>query len=399
MMAIGNAATLPRLQGDATQRGIAGRLRAILALFALTLLAACGNIVPRGGDVPSASNGTPGLPATGVDRHKVALLLPVSGRDGDVGRNLVNAARLALADTKNQTINLRVYDTATGAGGAAQRAVAEGNKLILGPLRGDNVVAVAQYARPAGVPIISFSNDIGVAGRDVFLMGHLPGQSIERIVRYARSQGKVNFAGIVTKNVYGQRAMSDLARAVRDSGGRLVRIEEISGSRSSIDTAARNLGRSGQIDAVLIAAGGKTALAAMPALRKNGLGNAKILGTDRWNVASSLAGSSAAYGAWFASVADGLYNQYAGKYRARYGKSPIRLSSLGYDSILLVARAAQDWPTNGRFPVSRLTDAGGFIGIDGAFRFMPNGMSERKLEVQEIRTGQFVTIDAAPKGF
>lgn len=399
---MGNAAVSPLLQGMGSTpagRCISARLRGCLALFALTLLAACGNVVPRGGDMPSVSSGTPGIPATGVNQHRVALLLPTSGRDGDVGRTIENAARLALTDTKNQTIRLTTYDTAAGADKAAQRAVADGNKLILGPLRGDNVVPVSNYARPAGVPIISFSNDVGVAGRNVFLMGHLPGQSIDRIVRYARSRGVVNFGGIVTRDVYGQRAMSNLASSVRNAGGRLVKVEEISASDASINAATRSLDQAGPIDAVLIAAGGRTALQSMKALDRNGLADVQVLGTDRWNVAGSLANNPAAYGAWFASVADGLYNQYAGKYRAQFGRTPIRLSSLGYDSILLVARASQNWPTNGAFPTATLTDAGGFIGIDGAFRFLPNGLSDRRLEVQEVRSGQFVTIDAAPKSF
>lgn len=380
-------------------RAVWVKLRLFLGLCAISLLAACQTIVPRG-EAPQGTAVDPNnVVASDATRHRVALLLPVSGADGDVGQSIANATTLALLDTKNTSIRMTTYDTAQGVTAAAQKAVADGNKLILGPLRGDNVVSVARYARPAGIPIISFSNDIGVAGRDVFLMGHLPGQSIERIVKYARSRGIVNFGGIVTKNVYGQRAMSNLASSVRAAGGRLVSVQEIGRTRSSIDAAARQLGRLGNIDAVLIAAGGRTAMATIPSVRKHGLISAKILGTDRWNVEGSLAGNNSAHGAWFASVADGLFSQYATNYRNRFGKAPIRLSSLGYDSVLLVARVAQNWKVGSRFPTERLTDKGGFIGIDGAFRFLPNGLSDRMLEVQEIRPGQFVTIDAAPKAF
>ena len=45
------------------------------------------------------------------------------------------------------------------------------------------------------------------------------------------------------------------------------------------------------------------------------------------------------------------------------------------------------------------TDPQGFIGVDGAFRFMPNGLTERMLEVQEIQSGKFVTISPAPTQF
>ncbi|MEE9433600.1 MAG: penicillin-binding protein activator [Sphingorhabdus sp.] len=382
---------------------VRGGAKKLFALGMLALLAACQSVVPRGGEapttVPTATPDPANVVASDSDRHLVALLLPVTGPDGDVGRSIANATTLALLDTRNTTVRMTTYDTALGVEAAALKAVADGNKLILGPLRGDNVVKVANIARPANVPIISFSNDIGVAGRNVFLMGHLPSQSIDRVVRYARARGMTRFGGIVTKNVYGQRALSNLTLAVRNAGGRLVGIQEIDGSRASVDAATRRLGAAGQVDAVLIAAGGRQALAIIPSVRSHGMANSRILGTDLWNVSGALAGKKTAHGAWFASVADGLYSQYASKYRTRFGVAPLRLSSLGYDAVLLTARVAQNWQVGTRFPVKRLTDKGGFIGIDGAFRFMPNGLSERMLEIQEIRPGKFVTIDAAPKAF
>jgi branched-chain amino acid transport system substrate-binding protein len=375
-------------------QALASGVKRLFALAMLIMLAAC-TAIPRGGDGPP-----PVVTPDPLDSlHRVALLLPVTGPDGDVGQSIANATTLALADTKVTNVRLITYDTAQGVAAATRRAVADGNKLILGPLRGDNVIEAAAIARPAGVPIISFSNDIGVAGQNVFLLGHLPNQSIDRVVRYAKAQGLNRFGAVVSSNVYGQRAQSSLTSAVRNAGGVLVGVQESDGSVASADAAARRLGQMGQIDAVLIADSGRAAVVAVPSLRRNGLRNAKILGTDLWNIDGTLANSSPMYGAWFASVSDTLYNQYATKYRARFGRAPLRLSSLGYDSVLLVARVARDWRPGSRFPVSQLTDPQGFIGVDGAFRFMANGQTERMLEVQEIQSGKFVTVSAAPTQF
>ena len=375
-------------------QAIASRLRKLAALAMLSVLAAC-SAIPRGGQGPA-----PVVTPDPVDTlHRIALLLPVTGPDADVGQSIANATALAMADTKVTNIRIITYDTALGVDAAARRAIADGNKLILGPLRGDNVLEAAAVARPAGIPIISFYNDVGVAGQNVFLLGHLPQQSIERVVRYARGQGMVRFGGIVSKNVYGQRASSNLTNSVRAAGGTLVGIQEIDGSAASVDAATRRLATLGQIDAVLIADSGRVAMATVPSLRKHGLRAAKVLGTDLWNIDGSLAKSPPMYGAWFASVSDTLYNQYATKYRARFAKAPLRLSSLGYDSVLLVARVARDWRPGTKFPVSQLIDSQGFIGVDGSFRFMANGLTERQLEVQEIRAGDFVTISAAPTAF
>lgn len=375
----------------AQPQALAGQLKKLLMLASVILLAAC-STVPRSKAPLVVADPSDGM-------HRVALLLPVTGPDAEVGQSIANATALALADTKVTNIRMVTYDTGLGVAAATQRAIADGNKVILGPLRGDNVIEVAEIARQAGVPIISFSNDVGVAGQNVFLLGHLPNQSIERVVLYAKSKGMNRFAGVVASNVYGQRAQSNLTTAVRAAGGVLVGIQETNGTAASADAAARRLAQLGTIDAVLIADNGRAAITTVPALRRSGLRTAKILGTDLWNIDGALAGSSPLYGAWFASVSDTLYTQYAAKYRARFGKAPLRLSSLGYDSVLLVARVARDWRPGTRFPIGQLTDPQGFIGVDGAFRFNPNGMTDRMLEVQEIQAGKFVTVSAAPSQF
>jgi branched-chain amino acid transport system substrate-binding protein len=377
---------------------------AVLALLMLMLLAACSSVIPKGGQnaggpPPVVTPDTGNVVAGDNDRHRIALLLPVTGPDAEVGQSIANATTLALLDTRNSNIRMTTYDTALGVDAAARRAVADGNRLILGPLRSDDVIAVANVATPAKVPVISFSNDIGAAGKNVFLMGHLPNQSIDRVVKYAKAQGQTRFGGIVSKDVYGQRASSNITNSVRSVGGTLVSIQEIDGSTASIDAATKKLAAAGAMDAVIVADGGRVALATVPALRKNGIKTAKILGTDRWNVDSSLGANAMMRGAWFAAVPDSRYRQYAGMYTTRFGKAPMRISSLGYDSVLLVARVAQNWKIGTAFPVGRLTDPEGFIGIDGAFRFFANGQSERMLEVIEVQAGKNATIDAAPGSF
>jgi hypothetical protein len=134
-------------------------------------------------------------------------------------------------------------------------------------------------------------------------------------------------------------------------------------------------------------------------VRKNGGATARQLGTELWNTDTALAASPVLRGAWFASVSDGLYRQLATKYRARYGSAPFRLSSLGYDSVLLTVRIAKDWKPGAPFPATRLRDPGGFSGIDGAFRFNRAGVAERALEVNEVGAGASAVIDPAPRSF
>lgn len=376
-------------------------------LAVAAILSACSTVVPRtappvAGPAVIAPRPfepviTPGLP-TDNEHHMVALLVPMSGTNGAVGRSIANATQLALLDTDNAELRVTTYDTATGAAAAAQKAIDEGAQLILGPLLAEDVRAVMPVAKRAGVALISFSNDISLAGSGAYMMGYSPAQSIERVIDYARGQGITTYGGLVANGVYGQRASTAFLRAVEDARGQVISLQTYDRTAASIAGAAARLGKSGSVGAVLIVDDGAAAAGVVPLMRRTEPG-ARVLGTERWNNESAVAAKPALNGAWFASVPDTLYRQYATKYRARFGAAPYRLSSMGYDAVLLTIRIARDWPIGRAFPEDRLRDKGGFAGIDGAFRFGRDGFAERALEVQEVRGGTTVTISPAPSGF
>lgn len=369
-------------------------------------LAACQSIVPKG-EAPTAPPAptrptgpevVQGLP-TDATRHRVALLAPMSGPNAGVGQSIANATTLALMDTRTDKVRITTYDTATGAAAAAQKALADGNRLILGPLLAEDARIVGPIAARANVPVISFSNDASIAGDGVYAMGYAPAQSIDRVVGYAREKGLSRFGALVPRGVYGERAGNALLRAVQQAGGTVVSMQTFDRSPASITAAVKKLQASSSYDALLIADSGRVAIQVAPIVRKNGGATARLLGTELWNTDATLAASPVLRGAWFASVSDALYNQLAGKYRARFGSAPFRLSSLGYDAVLLTVRIAQDWRPGTPFPAARLRDSGGFSGIDGAFRFGRSGVAERALEVNEVGAGAVSVVDPAPRGF
>jgi len=81
----------------AQPQALAGQIKKLLVLASVVLLAAC-STVPRS-KAPVAVEPSDGM-------HRVALLLPVTGPDADVGQSIANATALALADTKVTNIRL-----------------------------------------------------------------------------------------------------------------------------------------------------------------------------------------------------------------------------------------------------------------------------------------------------
>jgi ABC-type branched-subunit amino acid transport system substrate-binding protein len=372
--------------------------------FAL-VLAGCGAVVPKGhgpateAPPPKRPTGPVGALPEDLERQRVALLVPLTGTNAAVGQSIANAANLALLDTGGRKVRITTYDTSVGAAAAARRAAAEGAKLFLGPLLAEDVRAVAPVARQAGIPVIAFSNDTTVAGNGVFLMGFTPNQSIDRIVRYARSKGAVRFAALAPTGLYGRSASTSMIKIVEAAGGKMVALENYDRAAPSIKAATQKLTAEADFDALLIADSGRIAVQIVPLVRKGGDITAHIMGTDLWNAESGLAAEPALNGAWFASVSDVLYRQLVTKYQARFGRPPYRFASLGYDAVLLTVRIAKDWKIGDSFPARLLSASDGFSGVDGAFRFGDNGVAERSLEVRQIGPGGLIVVSPAARGF
>ena len=336
-----------------------------------------------------------------IERHRVALLVPLSGPNAGVGKSLANATQLAILDTNTDAIRITTYDTAGpgGAANAAKQAIADGNKLILGPLLAEEAREVGPIARAANVPVLSFSNDASAAGDGVYLLGFSPSQSIERVVNYAKQNGITQFAGLIPTGLYGERASTAFVTAVRNAGGTITVMETYDGRPGSMTSAITKIGRS-PFQAILIAGGSNGAVTAVPIIRRGTSGKtARILGPELWNSDSGIGSNVSLNGAWFASVPNGYYRTYAVKYRTRFGAAPYRLSTLGYDAVLLTVRISRDWKPGTDFPERRLTDRDGFAGLDGAFRFGRDGVAERALEVQEVGAGSTKTVSPAPPNF
>ena len=122
------------------------RWLATTGLLFTMVLASCSRVVPKGGrPAPAAPKPEAQSEIAPKDqpRHRVAVLVPLSGPNAGVGQSIANAASMALIDTSNKSIRMTTYDTATGAAAAAKRALADGNRLFLGPLLSDDVSAIA----------------------------------------------------------------------------------------------------------------------------------------------------------------------------------------------------------------------------------------------------------------
>ena len=338
----------------------------------------------------------------GNGQVKVGLVLPMSatGNAGVAAQSMKNAAEMALAEFQNPNIQLLIKDDSGSPQGAqqgAQQAVDEGAEIILGPLFAMSVPPTAQVARSRNISIIAFSTDSSIAGPGVYLLSFLPESDVNRIVDYSASIGKKSFAALVPDNAYGNVVEVAFKQAAARKGGRVVAFEKYGADRAA---PARNVAQAlGQADALLLADDGDSVVATADALTAAGanLRNIQLLGTGLWDNPRVFANASLQGGLYAAPDPAG-FRAFAGRYRQRYGGEPVRTATLAYDAVALVAALARTQAPQ-RYSADTLTNPSGFAGIDGLFRFRPDGTNERGLAVMRVATGGGVPVAGSPKSF
>jgi hypothetical protein len=340
--------------------------------------------------------------AVGNGQVKVGLILPLSagGNAGVVAQSMKNAAEMALAEFQNPNIQLLIKDdngSPQGAQQGSQQAVDEGAEILLGPLFGPSVPATAQVARSRGISVIAFSTDSSVAGRGVYLLSFLPESDVNRIIEYAASTGKRSFAAMLPDNAYGNVVEAAFKTAVSRRGGRIAAFEKYGQDRT---TAARNVANAlGQADALFLADDGESVVTVADALTAAGakLKNIQLLGTGLWDNPAVFA-SPNLQGGLYAAPDPAGFRSFSGRYRAKFGAEPVRTATLAYDAVALVAALARTQGAQ-RFSPEVLTNSSGFAGIDGLFRFRPDGTNERGLAVMRVTSGGGQPVAGSPKSF
>jgi branched-chain amino acid transport system substrate-binding protein len=376
---------------------------ALGALMAAMLVAACG--APGGGG--SGPSGASFTGSTGT--VKVALLLPVTGSGSTpaVAKALKQAAELALFDFDNPNVSLVPKDTKgtpDGARLAAESAIKDSAELIIGPLFAQEVAGAAPVARQAGIPMIAFSSDEKVAGNGVYLLSFQAGRDVPRIVSFAISRGKRNFAQLIPQSPYGRIAESAFAKAVSDGGGETsVRAsfppDDSNAMLGPVRQIANAIKGGQKVEAVFLPAGREELPALAPLLASADLtsGRVQFIGTGQWDY-PNIGGERALIGGWYPAPDPKGWSNFVQRYSKTYGSVPPRLASLAYDAVSLAVSLSQN-PPGQRYDMGQLTRASGFAGIDGLFRLLPGGTCERGLAILEVREGGPVVIDPAPSSF
>jgi len=381
------------------------------SLFALAatalLLGACGEQPNPSTPAapPTTVKASIGSPVTPSGKMRIALLLPLSGQAAAVGQALQQAAEMALFDTGAKELALAAYDsgeTPESAIEAYRKARSDGTALVLGPLFGTSAKALAPLVSQGGANVVSFSNDEQAAQRGVWIMGIAAPPQVRRVVDYAADQGIKRFAVFAPQTSYGQQMARTLESQVPLRGGTVAAVEFYDPNSADLGTPARRLAAAIKGDgklAVLVPVAPPRLSAALSALAAAGIDSksAQFIGTGVWDV-PNIGADAAARGAWYAAPDPARRADFERRFLATYGRPPNRLATLAYDAVALAGNLARLKP-GGDFSAEAITNPNGWSGVDGVFRFLPDGRSERALAVIEVQSNRGMVVSPAPSTF
>lgn len=391
---------------------VAHRAKVMLGGLLLTLAACAPNVPPpqqpSQAPAPAPAPAAPQAVLPADTSIKVGLLLPLSGQQAGLGRALYNAAEMGLFEVGDDRFTLLVEDTATtaGADSAARKLLAQGAKVILGPVFGPEARKIAPIAQGARVPLLAFTNDQSAAQPGVYILGVTPQAQVDRVVAYAVSQGKRRFAILSPASPYGNIVTAAYRDSLVKHGATLAQMATYDPNSPDYTGTVEQLGLAHQrdpFDALMLPEGGAKLRQLAPLLPAFQIGaqQLQILGTALWATDANLAQETGLAGGWFASVAPEKWQAFAARYQDVYGATPDQRAGLVYDAITLIVALAQQAGPDALpdFSGPAMTNPNGFAGVTGVFRLNPDGTVERSLAVIEVQPGGNLVRDPAQGTF
>jgi hypothetical protein len=263
---------------------------------------------------------------------------------------------------------------------------------------------MAPVARRAGVPVVAFSTDRKVAGSGVDLMSFQPAPEVERIVAFAAKRGKLRYAALIPGDGFGKLVEPVFRDAVSRAGGAVVALESYPANANALlaplkrisATIAQAEKEGAPIDALFMPGGQEylELLGRLLPMAKIDVRKVKVIGTGGMDYPN--AGRDAGLvGAWYPGPDPRGWSEFAQKYAKAYQAAPPRIAGFAHDAVSMAIALAGDASGKG-FSAAALTRAGGFTGIDGAYRLRSDGTTERALAILEVHKFGPTVIEPAP---
>lgn len=189
------------------------------------------------------------LAAEDIDAKVIGAILPLTGKNANIGQHALNSIRMGLGLNKpNARLRLAVFDTQ----GTVELATAAVEKLVredkvialVGGLSSKEAMAIGQKADLLGVPFIGLSQKSGLTGLGeyVFRNSLTAEMQIDRLVEYAfQKLNAKRFAVLYPNDAYGVEFANIYWDHVLARGGKITAAQTYDPKENDFTTAIQKM--------------------------------------------------------------------------------------------------------------------------------------------------------------
>lgn len=335
---------------------------------------------------------------------QAAVLLPLSGKTAKIGASMQKSSMMALQDRPHSSLQLFFYDTKgtpEGVEQAWEEAQINDPDIIIGPVYAEEVKALK--SEHPSVPILSFTSDNSLMKSDVYTLGILLPNQVERMTQYMCTSGRRKIAVIGPENKTGELVMNSLMEQIErcpnmtvdkialypedtiNFNETVLKIvpKPINPKKPDLTEEEKVLLETPieeriDFDALFIYEDG-VKLQQITSLLAYYDVTPKVVpffGLANWQQTKDRALA----GAYFVGTPTGRLTAFQNRYNKTFGENPTKLATLAYDGVSLVAVLAEQQALT----TANLRSDSGFNGVNGRFRLNSDGTNERLFDVFQL---------------
>ncbi len=369
------------------------------------------------------------------DKLKVALLVPLSGPIKPVGESILNVAQMSMFYNKKKNMTLMVYDTngtTFGAVKAMKKAIKDSIDVVIGPLFMSETKAIQNLAKNNGILIFSLSNEQELLNSDnIFVTGSIIEQEIQTLITYMMENDTYNYVALMPNTSFGATINKVLREIITGKDGLLIKTDfyehndknlmrkinelvsfyeipkilydnfekkkleqKLSGSQEELEFKISDDEKI-YPHSIFIAEGGKNAeqIANLLFVIQKGDKKIQLIGTTKLDGDDNVLFNPYLNDTIFVGANPKKYEKFSKNYYEIYHSKPLKITSMVYD-LVNILDDVYDRIDGVYMPnKTKLLNPYGFDGIDGRFRFLPNGLVERRLYVLQFKDGEKIVLD------
>ena len=379
--------------------------------------------------IPRQNNNILETPTNLTDNEntiKIGVLLPLSGKNSEIGNMILNALELAIFQNKESSIELVIKDTQSESSVSKksfQQLLERKINFVIGPLYSKTLTSINDQVKNNKINIFALSNNKSLAKKGVWIFGVDPKEQTERVLDYAFEKGLTKTAALLPKNSYGLLLFETISNYEKNGIIGPVRIEFYEDNIKSQQNAAKKLAKgfdkyesyikkinslesqdnivvkevNKPFDNVIIAASGQALTVLSSQLQYNNVDPEKVqfLGTSSWEDTSIL-NEPALEGGVFAATSQLFQKDIKRIYKNTFEKDMPKVAMIAYDILALLIATEKDKKI---ININHLLNKEGFLGLRGLFRLSKNGTVERSFDLKTIKNKKFIVYEKANNFF